>query len=977
MSIKNKDSRKVAEKLHKQFGHAGAARLITFIRDAGVSDISLEKAICNVSESCETCAKFKRPTPRPVVSLPMAEKFNDLLAMDLKSFGDVYFLVMIDHATRFCSAAVIRNKRPSTVVRGIFMHWVAVFGAPRKILSDNGGEFNNEEMRKFGELLNVKMMCTAAESPWSNGMCERLNAVLADSVRKIVDDVSCDVDVALAWAVSARNALANNLGFSPNQLVFGRNPVVPTVLVDDPPAFEPGTSSGILRDNLNAMHQARELFTKAEASEKLRRALKHNIRESDAQDITNGDEVHYKRNGENQWRGPGTVIGRDGKQVLVKHGGVYVRAHVCRLTRVPVKVSSDIPTAEIRVQKNDFVPSDEEDEIANTTAVEIIPSGSSAISTPERVADVVPLPVDNSGGHVEEPLQSGNTSVEQRDFNISRARVGQRLKGIHVQSGELVTGKIVSRAGKSTGKYKNCFNIRKDSDNTECWFDLHKDFIDLQEVPDNVELMVLFNSDNVRSAKQDEIKNWNENDVYEEVDDVGQSVISMRWVITEKIKEGQIRTKARLVARGFEEDSLGLQKDSPTCSRETVRLALAVAASKGWQCHSLDVKAAFLQGDPIQRDIFLRPPREFASGKLWKLKKTVYGLCDAARAWYLRVRSELCNLGMLPSLYDSAIFTWKVNNQLEGFVCVYVDDFLWCGTERFKNKIVEKLNDLFLIGSKESGMFKYVGLNIQSSVGGQVMTIDQTHYASTLQPISLSRERLNNKSSELSDNEKQEYRSLVGQLNWLATQTRPDISFESCELSGAYSNATIGDALRLNKVIGRVISDCQKLRFPRMSDISDCYMECYSDASFANLPGGGSQGGMVIFLRDHKGARCPIYWQSRKIRRVVKSTLSAETMALLDCAEAGVYLANLMADLMSSASIPVKCFVDNKSLVESLQSSKYIDDKRLRLDMAVIRDMLNREELHSVSWVDTASQLADCLTKRGASSQRLRDAITC
>ena len=45
--------------------------------------------------------------------------------------------------------------------------------------------------------------------------------------------------------------------------------------------------------------------------------------------------------------------------------------------------------------------------------------------------------------------------------------------------------------------------------------------------------------------------------------------------------------------------------------------------------------------------------------------------------------------------------------------------------------------------------------------------------------------------------------------------------------------------------------------------------------------------------------------------------------------------------------------------------------------MAVKRDMLATRELHSVSWVDTASQLADCLTKWGASTQRLRGAIAC
>ena len=101
--------------------------------------------------------------------------------------------------------------------------------------------------------------------------------------------------------------------------------------------------------------------------------------------------------------------------------------------------------------------------------------------------------------------------------------------------------------------------------------------------------------------------------------------ISVRW-ITEKLKEGETVTKARLVARGFEEDSLTMKKDSPTCSREAVRLTISLAASNQWTVNVLDVRSAYLQGDKIDRELFLWPPPEYNNGKLWKLNKTVYGL---------------------------------------------------------------------------------------------------------------------------------------------------------------------------------------------------------------------------------------------------------------------------------------------------------------------------------------------------------------
>ena len=116
---------------------------------------------------------------------------------------------------------------------------------------------------------------------------------------------------------------------------------------------------------------------------------------------------------------------------------------------------------------------------------------------------------------------------------------------------------------------------------------------------------------------------------------VGQVTVSGRWIISEKMVEGVPTIKAKLVARRFEEDSSDIKTDSPTCCEEALRPALSIIVSEGWRCHTIDIKAAFLQGNKIEWDIYLRPPVEFYNGTLWKLKKIVYGLNDAARAWYM------------------------------------------------------------------------------------------------------------------------------------------------------------------------------------------------------------------------------------------------------------------------------------------------------------------------------------------------------
>ena len=160
-----------------------------------------------------------------------------------------------------------------------------------------------------------------------------------------------------------------------------------------------------------------------------------------------------------------------------------------------------------------------------------------------------------------------------------------------------------------------------------------------------------------------------------------------------------------------------------------------------------------------------------------------------------------------------------------------------------------------------------------------------------------------------------------------------------------------------------------------MEDLSNCYLECFSDASFGNLAGCFSQGGFIIFLTDHD-KRCPIFWQTKRIRRVVKSTLSAETMALLECAETAVYLRHMISEITKKLPMKIVCFVDNKSLVDAVYSTTLLEDKRLRIDMAVLRNMLENGELSKISWINSKQQLADCLTKRGASTENLRHAVS-
>ena len=97
--------------------------------------------------------------------------------------------------------------------------------------------------------------------------------------------------------------------------------------------------------------------------------------------------------------------------------------------------------------------------------------------------------------------------------------------------------------------------------------------------------------------------------MFEEVPNLNQKTISCQWVMTQKYVNDKRVIKSRLVARGFLEKD-NMRKDSPTATPESLRLMLSVTMSKGWRLNSLDFKSAFLQGDEIKREVYLKPPRE-------------------------------------------------------------------------------------------------------------------------------------------------------------------------------------------------------------------------------------------------------------------------------------------------------------------------------------------------------------------------------
>ena len=85
-------------------------------------------------------------------------------------------------------------------------------------------------------------------------------------------------------------------------------------------------------------------------------------------------------------------------------------------------------------------------------------------------------------------------------------------------------------------------------------------------------------------------------------------------------------------------------------------IIICVNTSNKWEVQATDIKPGFLQGKQIEGTVYLRPPKEANSNKIWRLQKCVYGLADAGRYWCLRVKEELIKLGANVSSVDLGLF---------------------------------------------------------------------------------------------------------------------------------------------------------------------------------------------------------------------------------------------------------------------------------------------------------------------------------
>ncbi|KAM5555122.1 hypothetical protein ABKV19_023158, partial [Rosa sericea] len=213
----------------------------------------------------------------------------------------------------------------------------------------------------------------------------------------------------------------------------------------------------------------------------------------------------------------------------------------------------------------------------------------------------------------------------------------------------------------------------------------------------------------------------------------GKKTVGCRWVFTVKLKaDGSIdRYKARLVAKGYTQ-RYGIDYEetfAPVAKINTVRILISLAANKDWPLHQFDVKNAFLNGN-LEEEVYMDMPPgvknlPYDTGKVCKLKKSLYGLKQSPRAWFGRFSKSMRAFGYKQSNSDHTLFIKRRQGKITALI-VYVDDMVVTGDDLKEMETLQKyLSKEFEM--KDLGQLKYfLGIEVARSKKG--ISLSQRKY---------------------------------------------------------------------------------------------------------------------------------------------------------------------------------------------------------------------------------------------------------
>ena len=927
--------------------------------------------------------------------------------------------------------------------------WLSWAGPPRQIYLDPATEYTGTPWLSRMQSEDIELKMTAADSHWQLGRVESHGHVVKKMLDRMNAEVpikdNADFSRALRQVFNAKNTISRIKGYTPEQAVLGFARRLPASIISGESASShvlataEGHESDKFRKTLDLRCSARKAFVEADNSSSLRRALLRRSRPlRDPYEV--GDWVLYwrkvggnMRRERGKWHGPARVaVVESSKVIWLTHANRLIRASPEQLRAASFREWKAVQSTEEarhptvnwlkRSQHDDFF--DLGDELPGVDEVlgdEGMPETNS-LPEPEQI----PSSASESGPGI--PEEEGDPqevpkSVVDGEPDPLTAPIPEAIPS-ELSEEDAMFGDVF---GGDFGGEDKCWEVDITPER-----DLEK-FWDSEEPPQSNEEIAFIASEMRKkrvevklkelggheqrlfaAAKHKEIGAWLHHKTVRKASKgriPEHALVRCRWILnwkdaagteapSELSKDGQ-RAKARLVIIGYEDPDIDVvSNDAPTLTKDGRMAVLQTVASNQWQLISFDVSTAFLHGRGDGRELGIHPTPELREalqmgpGDQCALDGGAYGRIDAPYLWYCEFRDEFIKQGCTQCPLDPCVFGLYSPDGAGGMKChgalgIHVDDGIAGGDKKFHD-MLRRVENRFKFGAFEKGEFKYTGIHFKQWDDCSI-EYDQIEYIDKISPISVPKTRRLQPNAEVTSKERSSLRSLIGALQYAAVHTRPDISAKVGELQSSVVKATVNELLLANKVLMEAKQHKVSLMVLPIAPNEVTYC-AFSDASFLSNKQNNAHQGTLIFattpelIENRRTVVAPVAWTSKKIPRVVRSTLGAEAAALCNSIDRLLWIRVFWAWMKN----PLCNWREPEKLLQHEKKSAVVTDCRSLYDLltrtaipqcsehrTTIECLLIRERLQEnclARWVSSQAMLSDCLTKT-MDSQVLRECL--
>ncbi|XRB23220.1 retrovirus-related Pol polyprotein [Pseudoscourfieldia marina] len=432
------------------------------------------------------------------------------------------------------------------------------------------------------------------------------------------------------------------------------------------------------------------------------------------------------------------------------------------------------------------------------------------------------------------------------------------------------------------------------------------------------------------------------------------------------------RYKARLVAQGFSQIH-GVDYSetyAPVVQYQTLRTLLAIYSARGFYFGQIDVETAYLYA-LVQELIYMRPPKgtNYGPNKICRLLKSLYGLKQAGRNWYLDLKDYLVELGFKPGEVDIGMYSAAVGTENEIWILVYVDDIIFASkNEQTKDIFAGHLRKKYRI-TEPAQLTWALGMKVSFAADGIILTQDLyvskilERFGFTSAAKSATTPLAHGTTLTRADEEDAEARHLaqqfVGAILYAAVISRPDLSSTVRVMSHVMSKPP-SNFEACKKHVLRYLSGTinRGIKYNTNSNVP-LKLIGYCDASWGdNHENRRSTSGYIFFLNGG-----PISWASYLQTTVALSTVESEVMALTEAIKEAIYIRRLLESLGAAQEGPTIIYTDStgaEALVDhptSHRRTKHIEIRREFIKYHIEHETVKIER------VSTKDQLADIMTK--------------